>query len=181
MGVGGVGETMIAEYLAAEFSRGNLPSGMAEVMYRHSGGNGLFRVAIVEDMLKRGLIAQDKGGAWGLTTHLETIAPSVPETLQQMLEAQFDQLSAPEQQVLKSASVAGERFSVWTISTMLDLSPDQIEDVCDQLSSRQQVIKAAAVQELSNELVSTHYEFRHSLYRRARCRSISASHRPCLY
>jgi predicted ATPase len=47
---------------------------------------------------------------------LETIAPSVPETLQQMLEAQFDRLSTPEQCVLKSASVAGERFSVWTIA-----------------------------------------------------------------
>src|SRR5260370_17915796 len=124
-------------------------------------------VAIVQDMLKRGLIAQDKDGAWRLTTDLEPIATSVPETLQQMLEAQFDQLSAPEQQVLKSASVAGERFSVWTISTMLDLSPDQIEDVCDQLSSRQHVIKAAGVQELSNGLVSTHYEFSHSLYRHA--------------
>jgi predicted ATPase len=72
-------------------------------------------VAIVQDMLKRGLIAQDKDG-WSLTTPLETIAPSVPETLQQMLEAQFDRLSTPEQCVLKSASVAGERFSVWTIA-----------------------------------------------------------------
>ncbi len=174
-------ETMIAEYLAAEFSRGNLPPGLATLIYHHSGGNALFMVAIVQDMLKRGLIAQDKDGAWRLTTHLETIAPSVPETLQQMLEAQFDQLSAPEQQVLKSASVAGERFSVWTISTMLDLSPDQIEDVCDQLSSRQQVITAAGVQELSNGLVSTHYEFRHSLYRRAIYRFLSDGTRSRLH
>src|SRR6266850_8176624 len=79
-------ETMIAEYLAAEFSRGNLPPGLATLIYHHSGGNALFMVAIVQDMLKRGLIAQDKDGAWRLTTHLETIAPSVPETLQQMLE-----------------------------------------------------------------------------------------------
>src|SRR5260370_1096640 len=103
-------ETMIAEYLAAEFSRGNLPPGLATLIYHHSGGNALFMVAIVQDMLKRGLIAQDKDGAWRLTTHLETIAPSVPETLQQMLEAPFDQLRAPEQQVLKRASVAGGRF-----------------------------------------------------------------------
>jgi len=45
-------------------------------------------VAIVQDMLKRGLIAQDEDG-WSLTTPLETIALSVPETLQQMLEAQL--------------------------------------------------------------------------------------------
>jgi hypothetical protein len=38
-------------------------------------------------MLKRGLIARDNDGGFSLTTPLETIAPSVPETLQQMLEA----------------------------------------------------------------------------------------------
>jgi DNA-binding winged helix-turn-helix (wHTH) protein/tetratricopeptide (TPR) repeat protein len=173
-------EPLIAEYLATKFSRGNLPAGLAALIYRHSGGNALFMVAIVQDMLKRGLIAQDKDG-WSLTTPLEAIAPSVPETLQQMLEAQFDQLSAPEQRVLKSASVAGERFSVWTISTMLDIGPDQIEDLCDQLSLRQQVIKSAGIQELSKGLVSAHYEFRHSLYRQAIYRFLSDGTRSRLH
>jgi tetratricopeptide (TPR) repeat protein len=159
-------EPLIAEYLATEFSPGSLPAGLATLIYRHSGGNALFMVAIVQDMLKRGLIAQDKDG-WSLTTPLEIIAPGVPDTLQQMLEAQFDQLSPAEQRVLKSASVAGERFSVWTIATMLDIGPDQIEDLCDHLSARKQVIKSAGIQELSNGLVSAHYEFRHSLYRQA--------------
>src|SRR6266851_2436258 len=173
-------EPSIAEYLATEFSRGNLPAGLATLIYRHSGGNALFMVAIVQDMLKRGLIAQDEDG-WSLTTPLETIALSVPETLQQMLEAQFDRLSAPEQRVLKSASVAGERFSVWTITTMLDMGPDQIEDLCDQLSARQQVIKSAGVQELSNGLASAHYEFRHSLYRQAIYRFLSDGTRSRLH
>jgi DNA-binding winged helix-turn-helix (wHTH) protein/tetratricopeptide (TPR) repeat protein len=173
-------EPSIVEYLSMEFSRGNLPAGLARLIYRHSGGNALFMVAIVQDMLKRGLIAQDKDG-WNLTTPLETIAPSVPDTLQQMLEAQFDQLSTAEQRVLKSASVAGERFSVWSISTLQDISPDQIEDVCDQLSARQQVIKSAGIQELSNGLVSPHYEFRHSLYRQAIYRLLSDGNRSRLH
>jgi DNA-binding winged helix-turn-helix (wHTH) protein/tetratricopeptide (TPR) repeat protein len=171
---------LIAEYLATEFSRGNLPAGLAKLIYDHSGGNPLFMVAIVEDMRKRGLIAQDKDG-WSLTAPLETIAPRVPETLQQMMETQFAQLSAPEQRVLKSASVAGERFSVWTITTMLDMGPDQIEDLCDQLSARQQVIKSAGVQELSNGLASAHYEFRHSLYRQAIYRFLSDGTRSRLH
>lgn len=165
-------ESLIAEYLATEFSQGNLPAGLATLIYRHSGGNALFMVAIVQDMLKRGLIADGKDG-WSLTITLENIAPCVPETLQQMLEAQFDQLSSQEQRVLKSASVAGERFSVWAISSMLDIGPDQIEDLCDQLSARQQVIKSAGIQELSNGLISAHYEFRHSLYRQAIYRSLT--------
>jgi DNA-binding winged helix-turn-helix (wHTH) protein/tetratricopeptide (TPR) repeat protein len=159
-------EPVIAEYLAMELSPGNLPEALATLIYRHSGGNALFMVSIVQDLLKRGVITQDQQG-WTLTTPLISIAPGVPETLQQMLETQFDQLSATEQSILKSASVAGERFSVWTISPTLNIDPDQIEDVCDQLSVRQQVIKPAGIQQISKGLVSAHYEFKHSLFRHA--------------
>jgi DNA-binding winged helix-turn-helix (wHTH) protein/tetratricopeptide (TPR) repeat protein len=173
-------EPLIAEYLTSEFPGGNLPAGLATLIYRHSGGNALFMVAIVQDMLKRGLIAQNKDG-WSLTTPLENMDPSVPETLQQMLEAQFDQLNAAEQRVLKSACVAGERFSVWTISPTLDIGPQQIEDLCEQLSARHQVIKSAGIQELSNGLFSAHYEFRHSLYRQAIYRFLSGGTRSKLH
>jgi hypothetical protein len=36
--------------------------------------------------------------------------------------------------VLKSASVAGERFSVWAITPTLDIEPDHIENLCDRLA-----------------------------------------------
>jgi DNA-binding winged helix-turn-helix (wHTH) protein/tetratricopeptide (TPR) repeat protein len=173
-------ESLIAEYLAIEFSPGNLPAALATLIYRHSGGNALFMVAIVQDLVKRGVISQDQCG-WTLTTPLVNIAPSVPETLQQMLETQFDQLSAAEQSVLKSASVAGERFSVWTISPMLDIGPDRIEDLCDQLSIRQQAIKSAGIQEILQGLGSAHYEFRHSLFRQAIYRFLSDGTRSKLH
>jgi predicted ATPase len=90
-----------------------------------------------------------------------------------MLEIQFDQLSGPEQRILKSASVAGERFSLWNITTNADVEPDGIEELCDRLAERQQFIRSAGIQELSNQSVSPQYEFRHSLYRRAIYRRLS--------
>ena len=173
-------ESEIAQYLATEFAGGTLPSNVASLIYRHSGGNALFMVAIVQDMLKEGLIVQDKGG-WKLTTDLEEIDPGVPETLQRMIEVQLDQLSAPEQQILKSASVAGERFSVWAITTTLDAEPDEIEDLCEGLAERQQFIKSAGIEELSNGSVSAHYEFRHSLYRQVIYRRLSDASRSKLH
>jgi DNA-binding winged helix-turn-helix (wHTH) protein/tetratricopeptide (TPR) repeat protein len=165
-------ESEIAQYLAIEFASGSLPSDLANLIYRHSGGNALFMVAIVQDMVKKGLIVQDKGG-WRLTTPLEKIDPDVPETLQLMLEVQLDQLSVPEQRILKSASVAGERFSVWAITTTLDIAPHQIEDLCEGLAERQQFIKSTGIEELSNGSVSARYEFRHSLYRQVIYRRLS--------
>ena len=43
--------------------------------------------------------------------------------LDQLIELQFKQLTPVEQRILRSASVAGERFSVWAITTAAELEP----------------------------------------------------------
>jgi DNA-binding winged helix-turn-helix (wHTH) protein/tetratricopeptide (TPR) repeat protein len=173
-------EPTIAEYLASEFPKANLPSGLSSLVFRHSGGNALFMVAIVQDFVKKGLIAQDDG-RWKLTQPLEGIDPGVPETLQQMLEVQFEQLSAEEQRILKSGSVTGEHFSVWAITTTLDIEADRIEEYCEGLAQKQQFIKSAGIQELASGSVSANYEFRHSLYRQAIYRKLSDGNRSKLH
>ena len=133
-------EPDVAEYLEIHFADGNFPKGFANLIYRHSGGNALFLVNILLDMVKRGLIAQ-VGARWALKVALEDVEPGVPETLDQLIEAQFQQLSAEEQRILRSASVAGERFSVWAISTAVELEADSVEEVCERLAERLQFIK----------------------------------------
>ena len=49
----GLGDTQIAQYLTAEFGMED-PSSLADLVYRHSGGNALFMVAIVQELRKRG-------------------------------------------------------------------------------------------------------------------------------
>jgi DNA-binding winged helix-turn-helix (wHTH) protein/tetratricopeptide (TPR) repeat protein len=159
-------ESEIAQYLDIEFAGSGLPSELANLIYRHSGGNALFMVTIVHDLVKKGLIVQQQG-VWRLNTPLEEIDPGVPETLQRVLEVQLDQLSETEQRILKSASVAGDRFSVWAITAALGMEPEEIEDHCEGLAERQQFIKSTGIEELATELVSAHYEFRHSLYRQS--------------
>jgi DNA-binding winged helix-turn-helix (wHTH) protein/tetratricopeptide (TPR) repeat protein len=173
-------EPTIGEYLATEFPKASLPSGLSSLIFRHSGGNALFMVANVQDMVKKGLIAQDHG-RWKLTQPLEGIDPGVPETLQQMLEVQFEQLSAEEQRILKSGSVSGEHFSVWAIATTLDIEPAQIEDYCEGLAQKQQFIKSAGIKDLASGIVSANYEFRHSLYRQSIYKKLSNGNRSRLH
>src|SRR5262249_27367275 len=130
-------EHEIADYLAREFPSHSLPAGLAALIYSHSGGNALFMVTIVKELVKRGFLAKSKD-TWTLTTPLRTIDLGVPDTLQQMLELQFDQLSATEQRIVESASVAGERFSLWKVSATVGIEPDHAEDLCDALARRQQ-------------------------------------------
>jgi tetratricopeptide (TPR) repeat protein len=165
-------ESDVAEYLAIEFVDANFPDGFAKVIFGHSGGNALFMVTILQDMVKKGLIGKTDG-RWKLTVPLEKVDPSVPETLDQLIEAEFNQLGAVEQRILRSASVAGDRFPVWAITTAAELELSSIEEVCEALAARLQFIKCVGTYELANGQISAHYEFRHSLYREVLYRRIS--------
>jgi DNA-binding winged helix-turn-helix (wHTH) protein/tetratricopeptide (TPR) repeat protein len=165
-------ESDVSEYLAIKFVGGDFPSGFANLIYRRSGGNPLFMVTILQDMVKKRLIAQ-ADGRWTLGVALADVEPSVPETLDQLIEMQFQQLSSLEQCILRSASVAGEHFSVWAISTTAEFESGSIDEACDGLADRLQFIKAAGIHKLANGQISAHYDFRHSLYREVLYRRLS--------
>ena len=173
-------EAEVAEYLAKMFPASSFAGGLAKLLHQHSGGNALFMAAIVQDLLKKGLIARARG-TWALTAPLEDIDPGVPETLQQMLEIQVEQLSAEEQRVLEGGSVAGERFSVWASAAMLETSAESIEEAYERLADRQQFIRFVGIHQAANGADSAHYEFRHSLYRQALYRRLSSVNRSRLH
>src|SRR3954451_3573899 len=170
----------VAEYLAKEFVHNDFPLELATLIHRNSGGNALFMVTIGRDIVKRGLIVQNRG-TWTLGAPIQDIYPGIPETLQELLDTEFEQLSPDEQRVLESCSVAGERFSVWGAAIMLDSSPVWIEETCDKLTRRQQFIRSAGILEVADGTASPHYEFRHSLYRQALYRRLSSVNRSKLH
>jgi tetratricopeptide (TPR) repeat protein len=169
----------VADYVAAEFPGAASPAGLGASIHHHSGGNPLFMVAILQDLVKRGQLVQDQAG-WALTVPLEDLSPAVPDTLQEMLDVQFGQLDPIEQRVLERASVAGDRFPVFTIVTA-DLVSEHIENVCEGLAERHQFIRPVGLLELSDGSSSAHYEFRHSLYRHAVYQRLSDVHRSRLH
>jgi len=104
-----------------------------------------------------------------LTVPLEKIAPAVPETLQQLIQVQFEQLSMSEQGILRSASVAGDRFSVWAVTGALEIEPSRIEDACEVLAEKQQSLKPLNSRTCDGEFLRTMNSGTHfiakSLYR----------------
>lgn len=157
-------EQDVGEYLGTEFPGGALPASLSALVHRHCGGNPLLMVAIVDDLVRKGLIAQSEG-EWRLSRAPERIEVGVPQTLQRLLELQLGELDGSEQRVLKSASVAGERFCAWEIARAAELEPEQIEEVCEQMAERRRFIRSAGIHELPGGTVSAHYEFLHVLHR----------------
>src|SRR5579864_3450397 len=169
-------ESDIAEYLAAEFAGGGLPPGLATVIHRHSEGNPLFMIAMLDHLAKQGVLSRQDGN-WKLTVPLERVNPGVPETLRQMLELQLQHLSQAEQELLKCASVSGQHFSAWAVATMLRRDPSAVEQACAALADRQQFLKSSGMRELPNGQQTPQYEFRHSLYREVLLRRLNPAQR----
>ena len=161
----------VSEYVAVEFDRAAFAADLSSAIHRHSGGNALFVSAVVRALVTSGVVARDRD-AWKLTVPVDRIEPGVPPSLQDMLGAQFDQLSDGEQRVLKVASVIGERFASWMVAGDAGELAD-VETVCEALAERRLFIRSAGIAELPNATVSPFYEFHHSLYRQAIYRRLS--------
>jgi DNA-binding winged helix-turn-helix (wHTH) protein len=154
----------VAEYLAIESPRAPVPGGFAALIYRHSEGNPLFMMAVLDHMRERGLIAV-KNGTWQIKTPLESIHLETPEGLRQMIELQIEQLSATEQRVLEAVSATGGLFT--TKASVVDTAVDQgtLESVCEDLARRQHMVRRSESHQFPDGAKSQRYEFVHTLYR----------------
>ena len=106
----------------------------------------------------------------------------MPDTLRHMFEFQLRHSSDTEQRILKCASVAGQRFTTWSIATMMAAERRRIStSLCSALADRHQFIKWAETRELPDGVLSPEYQFRHALYREVlypafeRCRAHRSS------
>ncbi len=194
-------ESEVEQYLAGKFPGSGLPKLLGPLIHRRSDGNPLFMVAVADQLTEKGLIREDNG-RWLATERMDRLDPGVPETLRQMLEAQVEQLTPVEQRVLRAASVAGRRFSAWAVSALVtedadgdsgspagtNVSPNAspnssfVEEVCEGLVSRQQVLRRSGVQEPPGGpgplyRNASQYEFRHILYREALYGQLPATRR----
>jgi DNA-binding winged helix-turn-helix (wHTH) protein len=159
-----VSEGDVADFLAGESVRAGQSSSLANRIHRHSGGNPLFMVAMLDHMRSRGFITC-VAGVWQLSVPQDEIEPGVPESLRTLIEAQIERLSVEEQGALEVASVTGAVFAASVSAAATELDPEDFEDLCDRLSRRQQIVRPVGSQQFPNGSTSARYEFVHALYR----------------
>jgi predicted ATPase/DNA-binding winged helix-turn-helix (wHTH) protein len=157
-------EAEVAEYLAVEAAGLTGREGLAGLIYRHTEGNPLFMVAVLDHMRDRGLIAVENA-SWQIKVPLERIDLEAPESLREMIELQIERLSEEEQRVLAVASVAGSLFTTAVGATAANIDLESFENLCEALARRHQIVRSAGSQEFPDGTTSARYEFVHALYR----------------
>jgi len=156
-------EAEVGEYLANEGPAAAVPDGLAALVYRHSEGNPLFMVAVLEHMRERALIAIENR-KWQIKVPLESIHLEAPESLRQMIELQIEKLSAEEQRALEAASVTGVSFTA-KANALTEVDQENFESLCEDLSRRQHMVRRTRSRRFPDGTISQCYEFAHALYR----------------
>jgi predicted ATPase len=154
-------EAEVAQYLAARFREPAVAAALAWAVHRHTSGNPLFMVAVVDALVQQGVV-QEGGGQWRVQTK-GAVVEGVPENLRQMIEQRFDELSTAEQRVLEAASVAGMVYSAAAVAAGVAVAVEDVEAQCAGLARRGQFLQDEGVEEWPDGTIAGRYRFRHAL------------------
>ncbi|MBV9278887.1 MAG: tetratricopeptide repeat protein, partial [Chloroflexi bacterium] len=139
--------------LLAEFFGSNaIPVEVGERVIDKSGGNPFFLEQLLNNLVQTGAVVQ-RGGRWELAGDLSSL--SVPDTIQEILQARIDQLPRSARGILETAAVIGRNF----LHRLLQAVSDNGSSVDDQLKllKRQEFISEKSV------VPELEYMFTHAL------------------
>lgn len=154
----------IGQYLTNRFPRRHVPPELARVVHRRTEGNPLFMVHLVDDWVRQGALVEEDDAWKAADGDVENLAASVPESLRQLIEKQLERLEPEQLRVLEAASVAGGTSTTATLSACLDEPLEQIEERCERLARRGQLLRAQGVERASDGTLASRYAFPHALF-----------------
>ncbi len=157
-------EEGVRSYLQARFLGSDFPPALARLIHKHTDGNPLFVVGVVDHLLSRGQILDTMPG-WALRMPPEKIDLGVPDDVRLLIENQFDGVSPADRALLQAASVAGNEFSALVVAAALGAEPADVETRCEAFAHAQRFLRVAGHVEWPDRSVARRYAFTHELYR----------------
>lgn len=159
----GLTRAAVEGYLDTRFPQHAFPDRFANLLQLRTGGNPLFLVNLITDLVDQGLLTQD-GHKWALRGALTVVEERVPDSSRHLIEKQIARLTPETQQLLEAASVAGAEFAAAAVAAALDGDEEKIEEQCEVLVRREQFLRRAGTDEWPDGTRTARYGFRHALY-----------------
>ncbi len=128
---------------------------------RHTAGNPLFVVELLQSLESSGVLLETPGGT------LAQVAPiewrSLPHRVAGVIESRVNQLTAAQKEILTAAAVQGEEFVAEVLSKVLRSDRrDMVRELSGPLQKELRLVKAVGLQELAGSRLAR-YRFRHNL------------------
>jgi tetratricopeptide (TPR) repeat protein len=161
-------EASIEEYLTARFKVADLVADrttLARRLHRHTGGNPLFLVNLVDYLEARDAL------------NIPDVQMGLPESLRQMIARQVERLEERYQRMIEAGAVAGADFDAAAVATAVGITSDLVEECCDDLVAKGMFLKKAEHPGGGRSRSLARYSFIHALYRECLYERIQASRR----
>ncbi len=156
-------ETGVSAYLTQHFEAHTFPDYLTQMLTQRTSGNPFFLVTVVEELIRQRVFVQ-QGSSWTFVGNIDAVESSLPHSVQYLIEAQLQQLSSEEQELLAAASVVGADFTSSMVAPLLGQGVEYIEAQSDALVRRGQFVASNGTLEWPNHTVSAQYQFLHVLH-----------------
>jgi eukaryotic-like serine/threonine-protein kinase len=150
-----------------------VPTGLAEVLHRHSEGNPFFAAEYMRAFIECGLLRHTSGKGWELSEHSSTKAVSVPGSLRDLFALRLKGLSTTAKEVLEISALLGRQFRGELLEVILDSTAHRVSarDALDELVS-QHILMPCGVDQ---------YRFVHDKLREAQSQAIPNGRRQAIH
>ncbi len=159
-------EEEVVHYLRQRFPNSDLSPALARPIHRHTNGNPLFLIGVVDHLLAKGSIRETAFG-WSLTDSPDAIALGIPDDVRLLIENDLKDSSAADVALLQAASVAGDDFTPPLLAAALELDLTEVEDRCESLARARRFLRVTGHAEWPDGSIARRYSFVHELYRQA--------------
>jgi DNA-binding winged helix-turn-helix (wHTH) protein len=135
----------------------------ATFLHRRAGGNALFTVSMVDDLVRRGEVIEDSG-RWRLRTWMNRLDDRLPDTLRRLVYEQIERLSDEDRRLVEAAAVVGASFNAAAAAAALQVDPADAEDRCVSLALRGRLLEQQPAVNWPDGTVSAGFRFVHALF-----------------
>jgi DNA-binding winged helix-turn-helix (wHTH) protein/predicted ATPase len=153
--------TDVGAYLTRRCGTVPQQEALARALYQRTDGNPLFLATVVEELMRQGVLQEGPTG-WELIGGIAAVR-SIPSSLRQLIERQFEELAPEAQTLLEAASVVGVEFSAAAIAASVTATVEDVETWCNALVRQQQFVQVCGATAWADGTVATRYGFIHTL------------------
>jgi tetratricopeptide (TPR) repeat protein len=146
-----------AKLISRLLEQAALPANLQVALVERAGGNPLYAEEFVRLLIDRGALVR-KGRSWTLA---EAADVPFPDSVQGLIAARLDSLSAEQKALLQDAAVMGKVFWAGAVAAMGARDDLTVREVLHELS-RKELVRAARATTMEEE---AEYSFAHSLIR----------------
>lgn len=154
---------------------GPAATSLAALLHRRSSGNPLFLRSLVDHLRDRGTLERDEHG-WRLAA-ASGPEEEVPGAIREVIEHGLARLAPDDVALLEAASVAGGPFACAGVAACLGTDEARIEDACERLARRGDLLRAAGAVALACGAPGSRYEIVHALIQNVLYRRMAAARR----